>query len=201
MNPSKGLQHTLQENSRELALEQAILELDALEVPTIQVYDGPWIDIEVDKSSGSPHCSVRMHSRGGRSTNKNLQIQFIFEVIETRHRLQVLLGDAFGPKSKGIPLARENLTLVWESDTGLGNDSLPVGQEIRDALADQLSRIIIELRLEIVRVSEEKHLTLNHREVDNELAEQILTLRRETMKDWHPSCDNEDSNVGGSGGT
>lgn len=176
MNHPKELAHTLQENSEESELYETIQASGSLNIEKIQIYDGPWIDIEVDKSGQSPQCSVRKHSRGRDIQERNLQIRFEFEA---KNRLRILLGDLFSPHQGGQPQASELLSVVWNSDTGLDGNSASVCEEMRAVLAYQLRQILTELKVQIVRSSEKVDSSFNPREA-SEAAQNILTLRRRT---------------------
>ena len=175
--------HRLRVNSQETELCDAILTIHELGIDKVLINDGPWIDIEIDEASRPEErkYSVRKHPRAHDILEKNLQIRFEFEI----NQLRILMGDLFGHKSNGQPLAREHLSIVWDSNTGLDGNLVLVCQEIRDALAWQLQQILIELRIQIIRQSEEKHLDLNPREMSQE-ALSILSLRKSAPRNEQP---------------
>lgn len=137
MKTALSLKNRLRENSREADLFHAAQEGASLDITSIQIPDGPWIDIEkgIAESDDDLLFSVRAHNRRSTQLNeKNQQIRFDF----FREKLLILLGDIFEAGSKGVPLTRDKLSLIWESDTARDGQGTEVPDEIRDAIADKI---------------------------------------------------------------
>lgn len=141
VNIEPTIKNRLRENSREMDFFHAGQEGIRHKTTSILIPDGPWIDLEKENPDNHHDLllSVRVHSRGSRDTgDKNQQIRFDFY----REKLQILLGDVFGPNSKGVPLGRDSLSLLWNSDSGLNGQGEEVPNDIRDAIADKILEVL-----------------------------------------------------------
>lgn len=141
MKTEPSLENRLRENSREVDLFHVAQEGISLNITSIQIPDGPWIDLEKGEheSDDDVLLSVRAHNRRSIGLDgKNQQIRFDF----FHKRLHILLGDVFEAGSRGVPLTRDKLSLIWDSDTARDGQNREVPNEIRDAIADKILELM-----------------------------------------------------------
>lgn len=172
-----NLECTLRENSRETDLFLAAQESIRNEIQAIQVYDGPWIDIESADPNQDTNMvlSVRMHNRGSTMVGeKNQQIRFDYYTDEFR----VLIGNVFEPHCHGIPIGRDKLEQIWTSNSEDNSQAGKIQDEIRNAIADKILQVLIYITNKNTRHRFEKERVTNRKECSSEALRILYLLKQ-----------------------